>query len=526
MFKYLSAVRDPLRRTGPNLRKDPLPAISNRRLLLAFMVICLAGFTVLSARADAARSFNTGIIDGTAFEEGSDAAFDHAAASGAKYLKNNLYWHEIAANRDSAERPGTLLQPFDARDPASPYYSWGPFDRLVREAKARGMEPVLSIVRTPRWARGTCTNSPVCSPKPSDYADFATAAAKRYSGTFDPGDGEGVLPRVRFWQAWVEPNLYLFYAPIYKSNGTPSAPYTFRVILNAFYDAIHAVNNSNTVIAGGLAPNAVPGRAIAPLDFTRRALCMTGNYKNPRPKPGCNFRVKADAWSVHPYTTGAPTHFPTKPDNMSVAALPRLTKLLKAANRANRLTGRGGKTQLWVTEFSWDSKPPDPGGLPWNLQARWVAQAMYMMYKAEVATMVWFGLRDQARSPGQKWSETFESGLYLRGNTVAQDKPKKVLKVFRYPFYAQLAGKQGFSFWGRTPTSKTATIDLFGRRKGSGGYARVGTAKANANGIFTGLVRKRGFTARGAVYAKIRGGQASVPFGLWKTKDFYQPPFG
>jgi hypothetical protein len=363
-------------------------------------------------------------------------------------------------------------------------------------------------------------------PKPGDYADFAKAAAARYSGSFDPGDGKGVLPRVKYWQAWVEPNLYLFYEPVFKPNGAPASPYSYRVLLNAFYDAVHSVKSDNFVIGGALAPNAVAGKAIAPLAFTRMALCMTGNYRNPKPKGGCTYKVKADAWAVHPYTTGAPTHFPSKPDNMSVAALPRMAKLLWAANNSNRLISKSGKTQLWVTEFSWDSSPPDPGGLPARLHTRWVSQAMYMMYKAGVEAMAWFGLRDQARNPGQKWSESFESGLYLRGNSIASDRPKPVLKAFRFPFYSQLAGRKGFSFWGRTPDSKTATIDLFARRGATGGYSRVGTVKANANGIFTGLIRRNGFTARGSVYAQVRGGQTSLAFGLWKTKDFYQPPFG
>lgn len=525
MFNQTSTTRDPGAVYRLTLRKEPLLSISHRGLILALLAALMA-CAALAPRADAARSFTTGILDGEAYHEASDEAFDHVAGSGAKIVKDNLYWHEIVAANESPDRPGTLLQPFNAADPASPYYDWTVYDRMVRKSAARGLQMMLAVVRTPRWARATCKDSPICSPKPADYADFATAAASRYSGSFDPGDGQGVLPRVRFWQAWVEPNLSLFYKPVFRGNGSTVAPFNYRVILNAFYDAIHAVNDSNTVISGGLAPNAVPGRAIAPLAFTRQALCMTGNFRKPRPKRGCNFRVKADAWAVHPYTTGAPIHFPSRPDNMSVAALPRMTKLLKAANRANKLTGRGGRTQLWVTEFSWDSRPPDPGGLPWNLQSRWVAQAMYMMYRAQVPTMIWFGLRDQARSPGQKWSETFESGLYLRGATVAQDKPKKVLRVFRFPFYSQLAGRKGFSFWGRTPTSKTARIDLFARRKARGKFVRVGTTKANRNGIFTGVMRRRGFTARGSVYAKVRGGQASVAFGLWKTKDKYQPPFG
>lgn len=501
-------------------------AISNRAALFAVTLISLLSLTVLSAKADAARSFTTGLVDMDAFEHGSNQAFNRASNSGAKIIKNNLYWGWVVTERDSASRPGTEEAPFDSTDPASPYYRWNTYDNIVRMAAARNMEVAFSIVNTPRWARiGACPESGSCSPKPAAYADFAKAAAARYSGSFDPGDGNGVLPRVRFWQAWVEPNFADFYQPMLRPNGSPRAPYLYRSLLNAFYDAVHSVDNSNFVIAGGLAPNGKKNRSIAPLDFTRRALCMTGNFKNPRPQKGCNFKVKADAWAVHPYTTGGPNHLPANGNNMSVAALPRMQKLLNRATNSKRLTANKGRTQLWVTEFSWDSRPPDPKGLPWNLQARWVAEAMHLMYKANVNTMLWFGLRDQPKGDGP-WSWTFQSGLYLRGATIAQDKPKKVLQVFRYPYYAQLAGKKGFRFWGRTPNSKRATIDIFGRRKGGGGFNRVGTVKANVNGIFQGMIRKRGFTLKGASYAKIRGGKRTIAFGLWKTKDRYQPPFG
>jgi hypothetical protein len=503
-----------------------LHAISNRGLLLAALLLSLIGISTFATPADAARSFTTGIVDGDSYHLDDDTPFNRTSSSGAKLIKNNLYWVYMVSNGDSADRPGSELQPFVATDPASPYYNWSGYDRMVRKADAHGLEMVFTIVSAPRWARiASCANSGVCATKPADLAEFATAAATRYSGSFDPGDGNGVLPRVRFWQAGSEPNFHLFFKPFLKPNGAPAAPYEYRKSLTPFYDAIHAVDDSNVVIAAGLAPNGKRGQSIAPLDFTRRALCMTGNFKKPRPIKGCNFKVKADAWAIHPYTTGGPTHLPNKGDDMSVAALPRLQKLLAAATRAGRLSSNSGHTELWVTEFSWDSKPPDPGGVPWNLQTRWVAQAMYLMYKAKVQKMFWFGLRDQPKGDG-KWSWSFQSGLYLRGKTIEKDKPKKVLKAFRYPFYAQRVGKKGFSFWGRTPNSKKATVDLFARRRARGRFARVGTVKANANGIFTGMMRRRGFTTRGSVYAKVRGGRASVAFGLWKTKDIYQPPFG
>jgi len=435
------------------------------------------------------------------------------------------------AGSDSPSQPGTNEIPFDATDPGSPYYDWSIYDRFVRNTVDYNMVPLLTLTNTPRWAREGCTDSDNCSPKPSDFAAFAEAAAKRYSGSFDPGDGEGVLPRVRHWQAWVEPNLETYYKPVFKGDGTPSSPNTYRKLLNSFYDAVHSVRNNNVVLSAGLSPNGLFNLAVSPLEFTRDMLCMTGDYKKPRPKPGCRARTKADVWAVHPYTSGAPTHFPAFPDNMTVAALPRMVKLLRAANRANHLRGNRSVTPLWVTEFGWDSKGPDPGGVPWNLQTRWVAQAMYKMFRANVNTMIWFLLRDQNLNEGDRASgRTFESGLYLRGKTMAEDRPKKVLKAFSYPFVANRT-RDGFNFWGRTPDGSRADsgrpkIRILARKRGGGKFIRVATTRANSNGIFAGRVKRRGFTAKGAVRSKVVGGPTSVPFGLNKTRDFFQPPFG
>jgi hypothetical protein len=485
-------------------------------------ISALAFLCVGFASTANANSFTTGVIEN--FQGADPIAFDNADKTGVRYLKNNVTWAYAVEGATDAKRPGTDAKPFVATDPASPYYHWRPIDQMVRDTAARGMQPVLTIVNAPKWAMGKCDDHVSCSPKPRDYADFATAAAKRYSGSFDPKDGQGVLPRVKYWQAWVEPNLYHFYSPIFRPNGSPVSPFNYRKILNAFYDAIHGVRNNNVVMAAGLAPNGVPGKAIAPLTFTRKILCMTGSWKKPKPKRGCKAKTKADVWSVHPYTTGAPTHLPDNSNNMSVAALPRMVALIKAANRSGRLVSSKRRTPVWATEFSWDTRPPDPGGLPSRLAARWVAQAMYIMYRANVRTLIWFGLRDMERPKGLPWRESFESGLYLRGKTIAKDKPKTLMKSFRFPFVANKTGF-GFNYWGRTADSKPGRVAIFGRKKGSGRFVRVATARANKNGIFAGKVRRKGFTAKGAVRAKVNG-QTSLAFGLNKTRDFFQPPFG
>ena len=45
--------------------------------------------------------------------------------------------------------------------------------------------------------------------------EFAYAAATRYSGTYVRADGV-VLPRVRYWTAWNEPNLQIGLIPQWR----------------------------------------------------------------------------------------------------------------------------------------------------------------------------------------------------------------------------------------------------------------------------------------------------------------------
>ena len=78
--------------------------------------------------------------------------------------------------------------------------------------------------------------------------------------------------------------------------------------------------------------------------------------------------------------------------------------------------------------------------------------------------------------------------------------------------------------WGRTPNSGGGRVVLQGSRRR--GWRRIGSARANRNGIFRKLVRTRyGRGGRGRVRAVYRG-RSSVGFSLRGVRDFYQPPFG
>ena len=490
--------------------------ISIRRALL-LAAACACALIALGGRAQA-HVFTTGLQDLSAYDSADPLAFARTEDAGARYIRITVRWNDVAPA--TKPNPTPILDPaWDPSDPGSPYYRrWSLYDNQIRQAAAHNLEPILDVTDTPTWARANgCSGTVACAPTAGDFSAFATAVARRYSGGFDP-DGAGpqaVLPRVRYYQALNEPNLDFFFKPVFQ-NGRPASPDIYRNLLNAFYDAVHGVDNSNLVLSAGLAPLARPGHTIGPLDFMRRLLCMSGRKK---PKPSCGQTAKLDIWATHPYTTGGPTHSAPGPDDVSLGDLPQMTTLLRAADKAGHIVNPVAKTPFWVTEFSWDSKPPDRGGLPLGLHARWLAEAFYRMYKAGVSNVVWFMLRDEAKN-GRPDADVYQSGLYLRGGTLQADKPKPALEAFRFPFVA-LRTKTGFLFWGRTPDSSAGTVRI--ELKDKGGFRKVKTAHAAGSGIFTGTVRSSSKT--GKVRAKVTG-KTSVPFSLKYVKDFYQPPFG
>ena len=60
-------------------------------MLLAALLISFLGLTTFVSKADAARSFQTGIFDGSVYDHGDDEAFDRTADSGATLIRSNLY---------------------------------------------------------------------------------------------------------------------------------------------------------------------------------------------------------------------------------------------------------------------------------------------------------------------------------------------------------------------------------------------------------------------------------------------------
>src|SRR2546423_1703503 len=77
-----------------------------------------------------------------------------------------------------------------------------------------------------------------CSRDAGAVGSFGKALARRYGGGFsDPQQPGAALSRVRYYQAWNEPNLNTYLSPQW-SNGHAESPDDYRALLNAFYGAV------------------------------------------------------------------------------------------------------------------------------------------------------------------------------------------------------------------------------------------------------------------------------------------------
>jgi hypothetical protein len=473
-------------------------------LVLALAVLAVAGAAPAAAKL---RSLETGV----SYVYGNEPAeFAHVAATGAKFVLVPMNWSDVAPEKEPAS--------WDPENPGDPNYDWSFFDTWVRNALGAGLTPVLQVRGAPEWAQacGPFPHDSPCEPEAAKLASFAKAAALRYSGHY------GGLPRVRYWQGLNEPNYQFYFEPQYR-NGKPVSAGLYRPLINAFYGAVKSVLPSDVVIAAGLGPLGLKGETVGPLKFARELLCMKGRA-NPKPTGGsCEGGVHFDVFDIHPYTSGGPTHEGGF-DNLELGDLPRLQTLLAAADKAGRIKSNlHHRTPLWIIEMAWDSKPPDPGGLPQKIGQQWMAEALYRTWEIGVEHFFWFTVADFPRE-GRPPSQVNESGFYEWAPQVTAQKPKtRLIAAYRFPFVALRQGN-GLMVWGRTFREKAGTVKI--ETQTGSGWKTLKTLRADSNGMFTATLKTTyGANKKGAVRARF-GGSASVPFPMNPVGDFFQPPFG
>jgi hypothetical protein len=469
-------------------------------MALVLSAFVAAAVLALPAGASAhVHGLQLGFTDFQDFQQGDPSdqviALQQAKAAGAKLIRVSTDWDHLAPNA-----PPNIAT---SANPDWSGYDWTELDANVRETAAQGFTPVFVLSEAPKWAEGPNRPSESVAPggswrpNPTAFQALATALAKRYSGKFpDPLNPGTTLPRIIYWQGWNEPNLSLYLSPQWvRSNGRFRlvSPALYRALLNGWYKGIKSVSASNKVVTAGTAPFGNPpgGVRTPPALFVRELFCLRGRTAL-RHVRCSGSPVHFDILAHHPYPVGPPRRHSPNPDDVTIADFDRITRPLKVALKDHTVAPRTAKP-IWATELSWDSSPPDPDGIPAHLQATYMEGAFSTMWSEGVSGVIWFLMRDEAPEPS--FASTLQSGIYFRGDTMAQNTPKPSFTAFSFPFTGYIH-KGKTQLWGLAPASGPVTVQ---RQTASGTWADVARLRARSDRLFLGSARLRAGTRLRAV---------------------------
>jgi hypothetical protein len=436
--------------------------------------------------AEAARGLELGLADDSFLAPGAglrDDWMDRAERAGADLVLLNVRWSGVA--------PPTRPAEFEPSDPEDPAYDWTALDGAVRSALAHGFRPVLTIKGAPAWAEGSGRPSfrrapaGTWMPRPRQLGLFARAVATRY-------------PQVRYFEIWAEQNLDLHLTPLWRGNRLV-APSHYRAMLNAAYAGIHSAGTGARVIVGGLAPYgdlSPKGHRIPPVWFWRSLLCLKGARLQPA---ACPNPARFDIAAHNPIDVFGPSQGAVRKVDVSIPDIGRLTRIVHKAVRTGRALPAGPKP-FWAPEIWWDSDPPDPSGVPLGLQARYLEQSLFILWRQGVGAVIWWYLRDQA--PGTVgFAATQQSGLFFRDG-----RPKPAYRAFRFPFVGERESGGRILLWGKAPRSGELVVE----RRERGRWAPLTHLRAGRSRVFLGRIR-----AKGALRLRASQGlQRSLPWNM------------
>ena len=364
-----------------------------RRGAAAIALVVVTALLAASA-ASASRFIQHGIFDDAQINYGNpDKVFPELKQLRTQLIRVNLVWG--GPNGVAKRKP---VNPMNPNDPA---YDWSVYDRTVFYAQQYGMKVVFAILGTPAWANAAAGVN-VAPRSALDLERFATAAARRYSGTFRTLD-DRVIPPVRQWLAWNEPNNPAFLRPQYRKVGGTAviqSAIDYAKICNAIVKGVRKTTVGASKVACGVTgprgnnnPNS-SRPATSPLPFMR-AMKKAG-------------AKGFDAYAHHPYY-GAPRETPTTPpppgihgNAATAVTLGNIGVLIKEVTRLF------GNKRIWITEYGYQTNPPDRiFGVSFANQAKYLTQSYGIARRhPRIDMFLWFLLRDERRG-----AEGWQSGL-------------------------------------------------------------------------------------------------------------------
>jgi hypothetical protein len=463
-----------------------LTAVRELSLPMPLLLLLLA--LALPAPALAAPNAGVSIMDDQLLLDEQDAAvverhMRRFRSLGVDRVRVSAFWDQIAP------RPGRRRKPrFDAASPTAARYNFANLDRVVRAADRSGLKVMISITTpAPLWATGDPgRHDRQWKPKPGEFALFAHAVAARYA------------PWVDQFAILNEPNQPGWLAPQTDRRG-PYAPHHYRRLVRAAFPAIRRASARDTILVGELASsgsvNRGPSSAIRPLAFLRAFGCVSRSFRKLRSGRCRGFKPpRADAIGHHPYQFFRhPSRRSEHRDDAAIGDGRRLLRFLDRLVRKRRLiSARGGRLDVFYTEFGYQTDPPDPyAGIPLRRQDRWLQEAAKVAWQTpRVRSLNQFRLTDGRILPGggfQAYRE-FQSGLLFRDM-----RTKPAYASFRHPFVARRRGGR-VRLWGQVRPGRAHDVTI--ERKRGGRWKRVGRARTGRRGYWRRKLRAPAGTYR------------------------------
>jgi hypothetical protein len=467
--------------------RRPLRAM--KRLTITIAMLLAVG--VAAPAADASSKQLMVMQDDGRVRSAPDATLDEFASFGVDVVKLNVYWDEVAPS--GRRKPAG----FDGANPAS--YDWGTYDAAVQAILAHGMQPYISLGgHAPAWATGKRGRAGTNRPDTKDFRLFAQAAGQRY-------------PDVDIWSIWNEPNLYSWLSP-QRSKGIPLSPSIYRGLYLAgrggLIDGGHA---DDTFLIGELMPRGGPSqKKVRPLEFLREMACLDSNYRQyhgaAARKRDCRKvgRFPTAGLAYHPYTPPAGPNHREGPDDAAIGQLGRVRSTLDALARRGKLPRR---LPIWITEFGFQTKPPDPlQGVSLRRAASFMDKSEWIAFRnSRVATYSQYTLVDDAPRPGGgplRWS-SWQAGLYF-GNG---KRKRHVYDAFRFPLFVRSLSGNRVEIFGGLRSASSGTAQIESKRSG-GSYRSLGSASVNQAGYFRRVFQVSGASRR--TYRVTLGGRSRV----------------
>jgi hypothetical protein len=443
---------------------------------LTITIAMLVAATLAAPAAEASTRQLTIMQDDPHVRGATAATLDEFQTLGVDVVKIQLYWNEVAPT--GSRKPTG----FDGTNPSG--YAWGTYVDAVNAIVARGMQPYLSLGgRAPAWASGKRGRAGTYRPSAKEFRRFAEAAGQQF-------------PDVHIWSIWNEPNLYSWLSPQRRKGGTPLSPSIYRGLYMGGYRGLRDSGHADdTILIGELMPRAKTSpRKVRPLEFLREMVCLNRNYRQYRGaaarRRGCRRvgRIPTSGLAYHPYTLPAGPRLSEARDDAAIGQLGRVRSTLDALARRGKLPRR---LPIWITEFGYQTKPPDPiFGTSLRRAVSFMDRSEWIAYRnRRVASYSQYTLYDDPPRPGSgplRWS-SWQAGLRFQDG----DAKRGVYKAFRMPVFVRSRGRNAVEVFGgvRSLTSGSAQVES---KAPGGSYRTRGSIPVNQAGYFRRVLRLRG----------------------------------